>query len=64
MTVIDMVKQYRRANAELRIRLFIPTLHDARTITTETLRTQFRKLSEWLRRLSPPTDPPSTKMHP
>lgn len=31
MTVIDMVKQYKRANAELRIRLFIPTLHDART---------------------------------
>ncbi len=31
MTVIDMVKQYRRANPELRIRLFVPTLHDART---------------------------------
>ncbi len=31
MTVIDMVKQYRRANPELRIRMFVPTLHDART---------------------------------
>lgn len=31
MTVIDMVKQYRRANSELRIRMFVPTLHDTRT---------------------------------